>query len=90
MNEGKLGSGSDTPIFDSSVRGEVFLLAGSFDVRDRYRKADLFRKYLETQWHLSNINVTYFDFISLVRLQDESFDAVKHFIERVWQKSPSK
>jgi GTPase SAR1 family protein len=72
----------DTPIFDPLTRGDVFSLAGSFDIRDRYRKADLFRKYLETQWHLSNINVTYFDFISLLRSQDENFDAVKHFIDR--------
>jgi GTPase SAR1 family protein len=78
----------DTPIFDASVRGEVFKLAGSFDIRDRYRKADFFRKYLETQWHVSNINVNYFDFVSLIRSQDANFDAVKHFIEKEYvQKS---
>ena len=78
----------DTPIFESSVRGEVFSLAGSFDIRDRYRKADLFRKYLETQWHLSNINVIYFDFGSLVHSQDENFDAVKDFIQREFGQHP--
>jgi hypothetical protein len=72
----------DTPIFDASTRGEVFQLAGSFDIGDRHRKADLFRKYLEAQWHLANINVNYFDFISLIRAQDSSFQAVKHFIDR--------
>lgn len=76
----------DTPIFDASVRGEVFRLAGSFDIRDRYRKADLFRKYLEAQWHLANINVTYFDFISLIRSQESDFETVQHFIDREAQR----
>jgi hypothetical protein len=57
-------------------------LAGSFDIRDRYRKAESFRKYLEAQWHHVNINVNYFDFISLIRSQEAGFEAVKHFIER--------
>lgn len=72
----------DTPIFDSTVRGNVFDLAASFDIRDRYRKADLFRKYLEAQWHLANISVNYFDFVSALGSQGESFDEVKGFIDR--------
>jgi hypothetical protein len=39
----------DTPIFDAFTRGEVFKLAGSFDIGDRFRKTDFFRKYLEAQ-----------------------------------------
>jgi hypothetical protein len=73
---------TDTPIFDASVRGEVFASAVSFDIRTRLRKAELFREYLETQWHLSNITVNYFDFNAAIRSQEGSFDAVKQFIER--------
>jgi hypothetical protein len=56
---------TDTPIFDASVRDDIFELAPSFGIRDRLQKADAFRKYMETQWHLSNINVNYFDLISV-------------------------
>jgi hypothetical protein len=73
---------TDTPIFDGSVRGEVFNLAGSFEIRDRYRKADIFRKYLEAQWHLANINADYFDFVSAIHSQDSTLEAVKQFIDR--------
>jgi len=73
---------TDTPIFDAAVRGEVFTLAASFDIRERLRKAEVFRGYLETQWHLSNITVNYFDFQTAIRAQESTFEAVKQFIAR--------
>jgi GTPase SAR1 family protein len=35
---------TDTPIFDSATRGDVFELAGSFEILDRYKKSVVFRQ----------------------------------------------
>lgn len=72
----------DTPIFDSVTRGEVFEVAGSFDIADRYKKADAFRRYLDQQWHMAEIAATYFDFVSLMRSQGESFQSVEKYVAR--------
>jgi hypothetical protein len=73
---------TDTPIFDSIVRGEVFQMAASFEIKDRYRRSDLFKKYLESQWHLANLTAPYFDFSDLLKSQEESFTSVQKFIHR--------
>ena len=73
---------TDTPIFDAYTRGEVFRLAASFDIRDRLRKAELFRRYLENQWHLANINASYFDLNLAMRSQEIGFEMVKQYIDR--------
>jgi GTPase SAR1 family protein len=73
----------DTPIFDSVARGEIFEVASSFDIADRFRKADSFRKYLESQWHLADITASYFDFVSLMKGQEDTFESVERHIERV-------
>ena len=71
----------DTPIFDPEVRKLVFELAVSFETADRYRKSVAFLSYLEAQWHLSNIAAPYFDFVTLIRSQEDSFIKVSRFIE---------
>lgn len=73
---------TDTPIFDSIARGEVFEVAESSDISDRYRKSSCFRGYLESQWHLAQITAPYFDFVALIKTQDESFGLVKKFLDR--------
>jgi GTPase SAR1 family protein/predicted type IV restriction endonuclease len=72
----------DTPIFDQEVREQVSKLASSFNIADRYGKADAFRRYLERQWHEANIGAGYYDFVSFLQSQEESFASVKQFIER--------
>jgi GTPase SAR1 family protein len=72
----------DTPVFEPVARGEIFDLAESFEIADRYKKAVCFRKYLEDQWHLANIAAMYLDFPSLIKSQDESFLSVAKHIER--------
>lgn len=72
----------DTPIFDSAIRGCVFDLAESFEIADRYEKSVAFLTYLEGQWHLANITAPYFEFVTLIRAQEDSFGTVKRFIER--------
>jgi hypothetical protein len=73
---------TDTPIFDPAARAEVFNLAPSFDIANRYKKAHCFKVYLDAQWHLANIAPTYFDYPALIKSQDESFTAVKKVTDR--------
>lgn len=73
---------TDTPILDEATRSEVSKLAASFDIADRYKKATCFRQYLEDQWHFSNVGAIYYDFISLLRSQDDNFVTVKQVIYR--------
>jgi hypothetical protein len=73
---------TDTPIFDSVARGQVFECAESFDISERYRKAVCFKLYLEAQWHAANITAPYFDFSALMKAQEDSFGLVKKFIDR--------
>ena len=73
---------TDTPIFDSVERGEVFELGESFEIADRYKKTWAFRRYLEHQWDLANITATYFDFAALIRSQEEGFRSAERAIPR--------
>ena len=71
---------TDTPIFDSAARGEVFALAASFEIADRYKKSNAFRTYLVQQWQSANINTAYFDFAESVGSQEEGFGSVERAI----------
>ncbi len=73
---------TDTPIFDEQARAQISRFAASFEIGDRYQKADCFRRYLETQWHLSNFVTNYYDFAALVQSQDDSFVSVKNVADR--------
>jgi DNA-binding transcriptional regulator PaaX len=67
----------DTPIFDGVARGIVFKHAASAEISDRLDKAEIFRKYLETQWHIANINTSYYDFLTYVQAQQDGFKEVR-------------
>jgi len=73
---------TDTPIFDVTVRDEVFSLATSFEIQDRYRRAGAFRRYLESQWYAANLNQNYYDFATIMKSEDESFRSVKNFMDQ--------
>ena len=77
---------TDTPIFDQESRDKISRYAHSLEIEDRYQKADCFRKYLEHQWHLSNFGVNYYDFVSLMKGQEDSFLSVKKVVERTLAK----
>lgn len=84
---------TDTPIFDEDCRSLISNLAPSFEIADRYKRATEFRDYLESQWHLANINAKYFDFPAVLRLQEDGFNVVKGVIDKkpfkpkpVWKK----
>jgi len=82
---------TDTPIFEIIARDEITKLAASFEIRKRYEKSNIFREYLEKKWQTSNFSANYFDFISVVQSQSDTFKSVKQFIDspprRWWQKS---
>ena len=73
---------TDTPIFDTAVREEVMRLAPSFNIQDRYMKATAFCNYLQSQWQAGNMTAIYYDFVSILQSQSETFEQVKAFIDR--------
>jgi hypothetical protein len=73
---------TDTPIFDQNLREIISKYSHSFEIDDRYQKTDAFRQYLENQWHISNFGVNYYDFVTLLKEQDDSFISVKQAVER--------
>jgi hypothetical protein len=73
---------TDTPIFESTERGEVFERAASFDIADRFRRATRLKAYLEHQWHLADLNAPYLDFPALLKVQEDTFSRVQEFIKR--------
>jgi GTPase SAR1 family protein/predicted type IV restriction endonuclease len=72
---------TDTPILDQDIRDFVSRNAASFDIADRYYKAEAFRRYLETCWNEANFEVTYFDFLAVLQGQDDTFASVQRFVE---------
>jgi len=73
---------TDTPIFDEESRAYVSNLAASFSIADRYKKAEKFRQYLESQWSLANFAANYYDFSSLADSQSETFRSVENAMGR--------
>ena len=73
---------TDTPIFDEDARVEVTAVAASFDIEDRLKKATCFRDYLESRWHLANIDSSYYDFPTLMADQARSFEIVERVVDR--------
>ena len=72
----------DTPIFDNEVRITVFKTAGSFDIKDRYKRAVSFRSYLEKCWYDASFAVPYLDVPQIFLAQQDGFTSVNRFIER--------
>lgn len=67
----------DTPIFDEVPRAKIASLASSFQIKQRYEKAVLFRDYLETRWHAASIDSSYYDFLTLIEGQKRGFASVE-------------
>jgi len=73
---------TDTPIFEDECRDEVSNLSASFNISDRFRRANCFKQYLESQWFLANIGAHYYDFSTLMEMQSVTFESVRKFVER--------
>lgn len=72
---------TDTPIFDTHIRGEIFRLADTFNISDRYKRATQFRSYLEQKWSDAQFDVNYYDIIPIFTSHD-SFESVRVFLNR--------
>lgn len=70
----------DTPIFDEEARRIVFEHARSFDIKQRYLKAQAFRSYLLAVWHEASFDMTYYDFQAILTQEYYSFEAVEKHI----------
>jgi len=73
---------TDTPIFDDEARHLVSRHAASFEIEDRFRKTEAFKRYLEEQWHASGIHCSYYNFTNLIDAGQESFRLVQQVVER--------
>ena len=73
----------DTPIMDNDTRASVSERSASLDIKDRYQKSVCFRDYLESQWHIANLNCAYFDFSEVLVANRDSFEHVRRVVERV-------
>lgn len=71
---------TDTPIFDTHVRGLVFKLADTFNISERYQRAVEFRRYLESAWHDAQFDINYYNLLPILSAH-ESFGMVKRFLE---------
>ena len=74
---------TDTPIFDEPVRAEVSSLAATFEIKERLRKAMIFRDYLEARWHLCNFHLSYFDLPTVFASYVKEFEAVEHVVRKL-------
>ncbi|HWK88147.1 MAG TPA: hypothetical protein VNQ34_11660 [Xanthobacteraceae bacterium] len=73
----------DTPIFDPTSRGDIHLLASSFDINDRLKRSNIFRGYLKSQWQQARIVANYYDFDSALEIGKTSFEQVERFVTRM-------
>lgn len=70
----------DTPVFNTAARGQIFELAASHEIRDRFNKATRFRRYLEEAWREANFSANYYDLGSAMSVANSTFEAVDRFI----------
>jgi GTPase SAR1 family protein len=71
----------DTPIFDDMVRESISERLESFDIKDRYKRAWAFAEYLDKVWGNFEKLPTYFDWVTLRNLGQETFLSVKRAID---------
>lgn len=67
----------DTPMFDDRVRETLLVDLESFDIRVRFSRATAFRSYLLGQWQAAEVRASYFDFETLLRRAEPTFQAVQ-------------
>jgi|GEM_PF-413507 len=73
----------DTPVMDDDARRDIFSMAQSFQIADRFQKTDKFRSYLLDQWNNSNITIPYLDFGRILAGGEKSFASVDKAIMKL-------
>lgn len=70
----------DTPIFDGALLTKLQKNSSTFDISERLERTMDFKKYLQSMWDNSQINVPYYDFPTLMVSGQTSFDSVTRFL----------
>ena len=70
----------DTPIFDSKRTEAMQHALNSLDIKDRYDRACEFRSYLSESWAMADLSPAYFDWSSLAKHGDGSFEMVARVV----------
>ncbi|MFT6916299.1 MAG: GTPase SAR1 family protein [Motiliproteus sp.] len=71
----------DTPILDQSTREKMMIDINSFSIDRRYKRAYMFRNYLQSIWNDMAHKPKYFDFNELIRDGAQTFNSVQRAIE---------
>jgi predicted type IV restriction endonuclease/GTPase SAR1 family protein len=77
---------TDTPIFHEPTRDLITKSASSFNIAERFRKADAFRRYLEQMWVGANFQTNYYDYLTVLQGQGDTFSSVESFVARQQQR----
>lgn len=72
----------DTPILDEEVKAEVRRYVHSITMYDRYMRATKFKEYLTKCWNNMSKKPPYFDFLSVLESQSNTFDRVFNYISK--------
>ena len=73
----------DTPIMDDKVRTGLVPGISSFDIRARYKRTVAFSDYLHESWAKIAANIVYFDWPTIRRNGENSFQSVKRAVDRL-------
>lgn len=72
----------DTPIFKDNFFQELSQSPESFDIHQRIKRAECFRRYLAECWHEAGLVTPFFDWIATEKALDASFASVERGIAR--------
>jgi GTPase SAR1 family protein len=72
----------DTPIMDDEVRRKLVPKISSFDIKERFRRTEEFDKYLSSCWDDFGFSPLYFDWPTVRKLGDVSFESVRRAVNR--------
>jgi len=72
----------DTPIFDENVMVAIQPDLESFSIKRRFDRTVLFRDYLSSVWHTSNLSPSYFNWMDNLSKGEDSFQRVLRAIDK--------
>lgn len=73
---------TDTPVLNDDARKRIFELAASFEIKDRFNKANVFKSYLTDCWNSAGFPVNYYDFRAVIEANSKDFDSIETLLNR--------
>lgn len=73
----------DTPIMDDGIRSNLISKVSSFEIKERHRRTEAFDKYLMSSWALFGFSPVYFDWPTVRKAGDASFESVRRAVQRI-------